>query len=73
VLPNLFLRPIGPSVERMLDQIHQAVPARIRAGSGTGDSGLLSRAPRFPPGSSGSTESLAANPTSQIPNPGAFR
>jgi NADH-quinone oxidoreductase subunit M len=73
VLPNLFLRPIGPSVERMLDQIHQAVPTRIQAGLGIGGSGLVSRAPRVPPGSSGPTESLAANPKSQIPNPGAFR
>jgi len=39
VLPNLFLRPIGPSVERMLNQIHQAVPARIQAGSGNEGSG----------------------------------
>jgi NADH-quinone oxidoreductase subunit M len=31
VLPNLFLRPIGPSVERMLDQVHQGAPARIEA------------------------------------------
>jgi hypothetical protein len=40
VLPNLFLRPIGPSVERMLNQIHQAVPTRIQAEFGIGDSGL---------------------------------
>jgi len=32
VLPNLFLRPIGPSVERMLNQIQQAAPTRIQAG-----------------------------------------
>jgi NADH-quinone oxidoreductase subunit M len=31
VLPNLFLRPIGPSVERMLDQVHRGAPARIEA------------------------------------------
>ena len=31
VLPNLFLRPIGPSVERMLNQLRQAVPTRIQA------------------------------------------
>ncbi|HWF86299.1 MAG TPA: hypothetical protein VG222_15675, partial [Vicinamibacterales bacterium] len=77
VLPNVFLRPIGPSVERMLNQIHVVAPARVRAGvgirdSGLGirDSGLASRAPRFPPGSSGPAESLTANPKSQIPNPG---
>ncbi len=80
VLPNLFLRPIGPSVERMLNQIHVAVPARIRAGVGTwdsgfgiGDLGLAARAPRFPPESSGPAESLAANPEPRITNPGASR
>jgi NADH-quinone oxidoreductase subunit M len=31
VLPNLFLRPIEPSVERMLNHFHQSVPARIQA------------------------------------------
>jgi NADH-quinone oxidoreductase subunit M len=31
VLPNLFLRPIEPSVERMLNHFHQRVPARIQA------------------------------------------
>jgi NADH-quinone oxidoreductase subunit M len=31
VLPNLFLRPIEPSVERMLNQFHQGAPARIQA------------------------------------------
>ncbi|HEX3704557.1 MAG TPA: NADH-quinone oxidoreductase subunit M [Vicinamibacterales bacterium] len=32
VVPNLFLRPIGPSVDRVVNQIHQAVPVRIQAG-----------------------------------------
>jgi NADH-quinone oxidoreductase subunit M len=31
VLPNLFLRPIGPSVERTLARIHQHAAARIQA------------------------------------------
>jgi NADH-quinone oxidoreductase subunit M len=31
VLPNLFLRPIGPSVERTLTRIHQGAAARIQA------------------------------------------
>jgi NADH-quinone oxidoreductase subunit M len=31
ILPNLFLRPIGPSVERMLNQVRQGAPAEIRA------------------------------------------
>jgi NADH-quinone oxidoreductase subunit M len=31
VLPNLFLRPIEPSVERMLNQYHHGAPTRIQA------------------------------------------
>jgi NADH-quinone oxidoreductase subunit M len=31
VLPNLFLRPIEPSVARMLNQIQAQAPARIQA------------------------------------------
>ncbi len=31
VLPNLFLRPIEPSVERLLSQYHHGAPARIQA------------------------------------------
>jgi NADH-quinone oxidoreductase subunit M len=33
VLPNLFLRPIGPSVERIVNQIQQSAPSRIQARS----------------------------------------
>ncbi|HWW87264.1 MAG TPA: NADH-quinone oxidoreductase subunit M [Vicinamibacterales bacterium] len=29
VLPNIFLRPIEPSVDRMLNQVHQRVPVRM--------------------------------------------
>jgi NADH-quinone oxidoreductase subunit M len=31
VLPNLFLRPIEPSVNRMLNQIHAVAPVRVQA------------------------------------------
>src|SRR6476469_1831316 len=31
VLPNVFLRPIEPSVERMLNQFHHGAPSRIQA------------------------------------------
>jgi NADH-quinone oxidoreductase subunit M len=32
VLPNIFLKPMGPSVQRMLNQIQQgSAPARIEA------------------------------------------
>jgi NADH-quinone oxidoreductase subunit M len=33
ILPNLFLRPIEPSVERMLNQVRQGAPVEIRAKS----------------------------------------
>ena len=33
VLPNLFLRPIEPSVERMLNHYHHGAPSRIQAAS----------------------------------------
>jgi hypothetical protein len=31
VLPNLFLRPIEPSVERMLNQVRQGAQTQIQA------------------------------------------
>ena len=31
VLPNIFLRPIAPAVERMLNQVHQGAPVQIQA------------------------------------------
>jgi NADH-quinone oxidoreductase subunit M len=32
VLPNIFLKPMGPSIERMLNQLQQgSAPARIEA------------------------------------------
>jgi hypothetical protein len=31
VLPNLFLRPIEPSVERMLNHFHQGASTRVQA------------------------------------------
>ena len=32
VLPNLFMRPMGPSIERLLDRVQQGAPTEIRAG-----------------------------------------
>jgi NADH-quinone oxidoreductase subunit M len=32
-VPNLFLRPIEPSVQRMLNQVQRGAPARIQAGN----------------------------------------
>ena len=31
ILPNLFLRPMGPSVERLLNQVRQGAPVQIHA------------------------------------------
>jgi NADH-quinone oxidoreductase subunit M len=33
VLPNLFLRPMAPSIERLLDLVRTEAPAEIRAGT----------------------------------------
>jgi len=40
VLPNLFLRPMEPSVERMLSQYRRGTQTEIRAGIGTRESGF---------------------------------
>jgi NADH-quinone oxidoreductase subunit M len=54
VFPNLFLKPMGPSVERMLNQVRNGAPARIQArGFGIWDAGFVK----------------AASSESQIPNP----
>jgi hypothetical protein len=44
VLPNLFLRPMEPSVERMLSQYRRGVQTEIRAGIGTRESGFAPEA-----------------------------
>jgi NADH-quinone oxidoreductase subunit M len=36
VLPNLFLRPIEPSVNRMIEQVERAAPTRIQAATASG-------------------------------------
>ena len=43
VVPNLFLRPIGPSVERMLNQVRQGAAVQIQAGAGRSDSSRTMR------------------------------
>jgi len=40
VLPNLFLRPMEPSVQRMVNQVQQAAPVRIQAGGSARNSQL---------------------------------
>ncbi len=66
VLPNLFLRPIGPSVERTLARIHQGAPTRVQKGLGIGDLGLDLRVGVANPQS-------PANHQSPIPNPRSRR
>ena len=60
VLPNLFLRSIEPSVNRMLNQVQQGAPQRLQVGLGIRDSGF------------GIRESRLAG-ESQIPNPESRR
>jgi len=36
VLPNLFLRPIGPAVDRMLRQVRLQAPPRIQVRAASG-------------------------------------
>jgi NADH-quinone oxidoreductase subunit M len=62
ILPNLFLRPIGPSVERTLARIQQGAPARVQRGFGIWDLGFESRAPNE---SRIRDESRVATPKSQ--------
>jgi len=68
VLPNLFLRPIGPSVDRLLNQIHAAAPERVRAQGGSWggnpESGVTIRDARIV-----NRDSPAVHPESQITNP----
>jgi NADH-quinone oxidoreductase subunit M len=64
VLPNVFLKPIEPSVARMVGQVQAQVPSRIQAEFGTQDLGIARRMPPELP-----AELPAPNPKSQIPNP----
>jgi NADH-quinone oxidoreductase subunit M len=60
VFPNLFLRPIGPSVERTIAKVQREAPARVQRGLGTGDWGLASAVNRPP---------FTSRLQSLIPNP----
>jgi NADH-quinone oxidoreductase subunit M len=40
VVPNLFLRSIEPSVERLIDQVHHGAPARAEFGIRNSESGI---------------------------------
>jgi NADH-quinone oxidoreductase subunit M len=37
VVPNLFLRPIEPSVQRIVDRVHDAAPVEVQASRPGGD------------------------------------
>jgi len=45
VLPNLFLRPIEPSVARLVNRFHQNAPVRIQAGNSESGSRNLESIP----------------------------
>jgi NADH-quinone oxidoreductase subunit M len=60
VLPNLFLRPIGPAVSRTLNQIQAEAPSRIRAGRDDGGANRPVHRVSLPagPGASGASGTL---------------
>jgi NADH-quinone oxidoreductase subunit M len=49
VLPNLFLRPIEPSVNRLLNQVHTVAPLRVQARRSAEGATTVSRQPRLSP------------------------
>jgi NADH-quinone oxidoreductase subunit M len=63
VVPNLFLRPIGPSVERTLAKIQQGAPVRVRAGFGIWDLGFARTTGEHPV--TNQAESRTPNPESR--------
>jgi NADH-quinone oxidoreductase subunit M len=63
VLPNIFLKPMGPSIERMLNQLQQgSAPARIEAQA-------PSREPRVSGVRVASPEPRVPSPGSRVPSP----
>jgi len=50
VLPNLFLKPMGPSVERMLTQMRRGTQIRVQAEPAVPDVTLVQAAPAAPEG-----------------------
>ena len=71
VAPNVFLRPMEPSIERLINQVHQGAPIRIQAGLGSRDLGFGGA--RVTPGSRVAvdvelaSQALVSNPGSRIP------
>jgi len=67
VLPNLFLRPIAPAVDRLVNQIQQEQrsPTRVQAGI---EPRLPNPESRLP-----NPESRLPNPEPRLPNPGSRR
>jgi NADH-quinone oxidoreductase subunit M len=65
VLPNLFLRPIEPSVDRVLNRYHRGAATEIRAGFGNRDSGFVATGD---PARVESRPSITMNPEPRTPN-----
>ena len=61
VLPNLFLKPIEPSVNRIIGHVEQNASRRMQAGLGIGDSGFAKPVTRIP------GQPRIPNPESRIP------
>ncbi len=64
VLPNLFLRPMEPSVERMLNQVRSGASTQIQAGFGIRGSGF---------GAAARAADSPGRPETRIPDPEARR
>jgi len=71
VAPNVFLRPMEPSVERLINQVHQGAPVRIQAGLGSRDSGFggarVTSGSRVAADVELTSQALLSNPGSRIP------
>ena len=69
VLPNLFLRPMGPSIEGMLNQFHRGAASRVLADLRPQATDLRPHAPDLRPQASGRSREL---PEAGSPRPEAF-
>jgi NADH-quinone oxidoreductase subunit M len=83
VLPNLFLRPIEPAVDRVLNRYHRGTATEIRAGFGLRDWGFVAGKDPAPATNlerptnlerrTTNDERRTTNPESRIPNPESRR
>jgi NADH-quinone oxidoreductase subunit M len=72
VLPNLFLRPMEPAIDRLLTQYHRGAQTEIRASTESRVPNPESRIPS-PESRIPSPESRVPNPESRVPNPESRR